>query len=186
MTTVSGRQKLGIALILCLPVFGIVAGLYCHFAPREYYAETTIEFSYPNTGDLLKAFAAAAMPFRESAKFQNVRNTSLYDIGVYDLNPQEAANRANAIAATLQQKLGPDYQYHGSGSESDPRAAMIEKAMRRGPAVKIWVAATPSADPSRPDVFMVMILGLAPGLMLAGLGGMLLIVVSSRSAPEAA
>jgi len=171
----------GAALILCLPVFGVAAGLYCRFAPREYYAETTIEFRNSNTVDLFNTFADVALPFRESANLKNVRNTSLYDIGVYDLNPQEAANRANTIAVTLQQKLGADEQLRVSGSESSPAALAWIKS-QAGPAVKIWAKAMPPAAPSRPNVFIVMFLGLAPGLLLAGLGGVLVIVASDRSA----
>jgi capsular polysaccharide biosynthesis protein len=172
----------GVALILCLPVFAVAAGLYCYFAPREYYARTTIEYSRPNIDDLRQAFSAAVLPFRQSADLQNVRNTSLYEIGVYHLDPQEAANRANTIALTLQQTLGADDWLHVAGAESDPDVAAIESRMR-GRAVKIWERAERPAAPSRPNVFVVMLLGVASGIFVAVIGGVLLIVASSRSTP---
>ena len=165
----------GVALILCLPVFAAVAGLYCYFTPRQYYAETTIEFRRSSPDDLRKAFHTAVLPFQQSAEFREVRNTALYEIGVYDLDPQQAANRANTTAATLQQQLGSEDQLRVTGPEPDPRPAAIESQMR-GPVIKIWERAEPPVNPSRPNVPAVMLLGLAPGLLLAGVGGVLLLI----------
>jgi len=185
MTNQAAKSKLvvlGAALVLCLPVFGVAAGLYCRFALREYYATTTIEFRRSNPDELRTAFSAAA-PLRESEILENVRNTSLYDIGVHDRNPQDAANRANTIALTIQESFDSDDRTQAPSAESDPVAAIKNW---KGSAVKIWARAEPPVAPSRPNVLIVMILGLAPGLVLAGLGGVLLIVASGRSAPEMA
>jgi hypothetical protein len=186
MTNKAPKSKLvvvGATLVLCLPVFGVAAGLYCRFVPREYYAQTTIEFRRSDPDELRKAFSVTAPPSRESASLENVRNTSLYDIGVYDLDPQEAANRANTIAETIRERFDSDDRAHASGAESDPAAAIKNRLDR---AVKIWARAAPPVAPSRPNVFIVMFLALAPGLLLAGLGGVLLIVGPNQSAPEMA
>jgi type I site-specific restriction-modification system R (restriction) subunit len=63
--------------------------------------------------ELTKAYAApgqtisrqdAYAQLRKSMKLQEVRNTGLIEIGVYDRDPQRAANIANTIAITYQEK----------------------------------------------------------------------------------
>jgi len=84
---------------------------------------------------------------------------------------------------TIQESFDSADRTHAPSAESDPVAAIKNW---KGSAVKIWARAEPPVAPSRPNVLIVMILGLAPGLVLAGLGGVLLIVASGRSAPEMA
>jgi capsular polysaccharide biosynthesis protein len=79
----------------------------------EALEESRILFPVIDRLELTKAYAApgqtisrqdAYAQLRKSMKLQEVRNTGLIEIGVYDRDPQRAANIANTIAITYQEK----------------------------------------------------------------------------------
>jgi len=43
-----------------------------------------------------------------SVTLRRVRNTDLYEVGVYDADPQNAARRANELVAAMQSKLNEE------------------------------------------------------------------------------
>src|SRR5581483_5356261 len=97
----------GIALLLCLPAFTLIGGGVAYCTPRQYFSKCTVEFADPNPAQFEQAFLTAAGTDRKSASLKAVRNTGLYEIGVYDADPQQAANKANTIAVILQNKFKP-------------------------------------------------------------------------------
>ncbi len=175
----------GGALLLCLPLGLVIAGLYCYFIPREYSAKATLELSDstksydPHRADVLRqAMDAVPPPLRSATELLEVRNTGLFEIRSVDPVPQAAADRANNLAITLQQKLRAEDPARVPAAGSDPEAATlaaIETQMHR-PTIRIWERAEPPLIPARPNVPAVMFLALAVGLLPAGIGGTLLLV----------
>lgn len=161
-------MAVGAALLLCLPAFAVLAGIYAYSVPRQYYSKATLESRSTEPTAFLRALSAAAQPYRSSAEVREIRNTKLYEIGVYDTDPQQAAERANVIADTVQEKLKDD------------------SIANAPPAVTIWERAEPSAHAARPNFPRIIVLGMAAGLLPALFGAVLLVIgfVTRANNPE--
>jgi hypothetical protein len=160
---------IGAALLLCLPLFAIIAGICAYSFPRQYYSHATVEFRSSNPATFLQAFGEAAQPYRGAAEVREVRNSNLWEIGVYDSNPQQAAERSNLIAVAVQQKLNDAAR--SDVSSTNPLAIQL-----RMPAVKIWERAEPTLAPAKPNARVIIFLGAGVGLLPAFAGVVLLVV----------
>lgn len=151
-------KKIGIVLILLLPLFVVAAGLYSSLAPRWYFSEAIIEPGQISFQDLNQAFQEAA-PNTSGVELQKIENTDLVQIRVRDQNAQRAADKANSIASALEQKL-----------------------QERAPAFpRIKLPASPGAFPAaRPVVWATMLLAGVAGLFPATIG-LILVILGSRN-----
>ena len=164
---------IGVALLLCLPTFAIITGIYAYVAPRQYYSKTVLEFHSSRFPEILPTFLAAAQPFRNSTLIRQVRNTEQFEIGVYDAKPQQAADRANFLAATVQQKL---LETAASNTPSSDLRTAATEAESHGSPVKIHEQAEPSLTPAKPNVRAIMLLGIGIGFFFAFFGVILLVI----------
>ena len=156
----------GVILVLCLPLFLIAAGVTSYLLPRQYYSRVRIEYK-GSEGQLTEAFQAARQSVKNEVTLQPVRNTSLHDIGVYDLNPLQAANLANSIGIALGKTFNRD-------ETSDQQS------------FRIWEKAEVALAPARPNVGVFMLIATAAGMLFALSGGVLIIValVTRNSRPQ--
>ncbi|MDR3406137.1 MAG: hypothetical protein P4L99_26865 [Chthoniobacter sp.] len=177
----------GIALLLCLPAFTIIGAGVAYFSPRQYFSKCTVEFRGTDRNEFVHAFLLAARPYSKSASLQEVRNTGLYEIGIYDADPRQAANKANGIATTLQEKLKPaapppPSRLPGNATIAEREAAALANAeaqmnaRSRSPVVRIWEKAEPAAVPARPNVPLILFIAIAGGMVFAAFGAISLIV----------
>lgn len=149
-------RKLGIALLLCLPLLVIGSGIRTYLMPHWYYSTAMIERGSASIEDLSQAFIAVA-PKTPDVTFQNVRNTDLVAIDVRDTRAQPAADKANSIAT-----------------------AVIEKLKERSPQPpRILDPARPASIPTRPIVWATMLIYGVIGLFPATIG-LIMIIVGSR------
>lgn len=88
----------------CLIVAVLVLETAC-WRRSEFYSQVTFEYVAP-PGMKAKAAIQALLPKGDSSvTLTQQKNTALYEIGVYDPVAQKAADRANALAATIRTKL---------------------------------------------------------------------------------
>ena len=146
----------GVLLLLCLPLFTIGAGLASYFLPRQYYSRVRVEYKGPER-QLTEAFQAAQRSVKSELRLRPVRNTSLYDIGIYDPNPQQAAEKANSLGVALRDTLNRE--------DSSDRESF-----------RIWEKAEVALAPARPNVSAFMLIAAAAGMLFALSGGVLIIV----------
>ena len=146
----------GVLLLLCLPLSLIAAGITSYALPRQYFSRARIEYKGPEQ-QLNEAFQAATQLSKHQVTLQPIRNTSLIDIGTFEPNPQQAADRANTVAVTLQQT------FRGEDQNDQDR-------------VKIWEKAEVSLAPAKPNVPAFFLIAAAIGMLFAFLGFVLVIV----------
>lgn len=109
-------------------LLGLLLVLCCNGCSRRHYAKATVEFGRPNDANAQNAIRALLPKDDPSVTLRTVRNTGLYEIGVYDLDPHNAAKRANELVATIHTSLND------------------ESAGKR---FKIWERAEPPIKPTR-------------------------------------
>ena len=164
----------GVLLVLCLPLFLIAAGVTSYLLPRQYYSRMQVEYSDLEHRDnsrerqLTEAFQVARQSVKNEVTLQPVRNTGLYTIGVFDPNPQRAADLANSIGIAMR-----DILHRSDLPDRD--------------SFKIWEKAEVARGPARPNVGMFMLIAAAVGMLFALVGGVLIIValVTRNSRPQA-
>lgn len=163
---------IGSILLICLPIFAAVAGLFAFLLPRQYYAHTTIEYKGSNPPIFSKVLKEVPQSYRKEIVISKVRNTDLYQIGVYDSDPQQAAIRANKITLDFQnQVLGEKWSATVPQNTNATTQAQVPM-----PSVNIWEKAETPAYPTRPHVGFILFLGMGPGLLLALVGLILLVI----------
>jgi len=178
---------IGIALLLCVPTFALIGGGVAYFSPRQYFSKCTVEYRGLNPAEFEQAFLTAAGPDHKAASLKEVRNTGLYEIGIYDADPQQAANKANTIAVTLQNKFKPAApptapKLPGNATIAEREAAALSNAEVQmkfqidGLPVRIWEKAEPATEPARPNVPLMLFIAITAGLVFAAFGAIFLIV----------
>ena len=85
--------------------FTLLVLLCCESCSRHPYARATIEFGPHDDASSEAAIRALLPPNDPSVTLRPFRNTGLYEIGVYDPDPQIAAKRANELVTEMQAKL---------------------------------------------------------------------------------
>lgn len=150
-------KKTGIALLLVMPLLVAWFGLHAYLAPEWYVSTVMIERGSATFEDVNKAFQEIA-PKNPDVTLQNIENTDLVEIRARDLKAQPATDKANAVAAALEQKL-PD-----PGSQF-PR-------IRIGPEP----ATQPIRFPVLPNILFGAALGLIPAIL-----GLILLILGNRS-----
>ena len=91
-----------------LSLFALLVAVFCPSCSREYYAKSLVEFGPANDTNAMNAIRLLLPTNDPSVSLRTVRNTSLYEIGVRDRDPRNAAKRANEIVATVQKGLNAD------------------------------------------------------------------------------
>ena len=154
----------GIGLLLCLPLFVIAAGVWSYTMPKFYFSDAFVEVDDTPIQDLNTAFHQVA-PESSDVRLEKVQNTDLVVVHVRDSDAQKAADRANAIASGLQERLQKQV------------AQMPQIAMR----------AEPGTIAMRPRVLLNMLVGGVLGLF-AALAGIIVIILGSggRTAKQSA
>ena len=109
-------------------LLGFIISLCCGSCSRQSYAQATIQFGPPNDANAESAIRTLLPKDDPSVTLRRVRNTDLYEVGVYDADPQNAARRANELVAAMQTKLNDD----SAGKRT----------------FKIWERAEPSIKPT--------------------------------------
>ena len=94
----------------------------------HFFSQVTLEFVAPPGTDAMATLQGLLPKDDPSVTLTQQRNTSLYEIGVYDLDRQKAADRANALAIAVRDALNDK----SSGKE-----------------LKIWQRAVPGLHPIR-------------------------------------
>jgi uncharacterized protein involved in exopolysaccharide biosynthesis len=173
----------GLALILCLPLLTLAAGIYAYFLPRQFYSQTTLEVRTADPTDFLQTLQGIEAANNISAEVHAVRGTDLFAIGVYDTNPAHAAEQANVLAFEVLSKFAAvaDADRH---ADADRQAAVAGTGSIQGQRhelpMHVFAPAVPALAPARPNVFRIMLLGVGAGSIFAGFGSFLLIMRLAR------
>jgi len=153
---------MGAGTVLMLGLFLIplaVAGIL-YTMPRLYFSKSTVELKSADKAACLQAAQATMAQFGPNSKVVNDTDTDLYELGIWDRNPADAATKANQAALALEQK------------STIP--------------VKIWEMAQPALVPARPRVHRDMLIGEELGGASFVLGLVLVIVTRAVSPRERA
>ena len=98
--------RLGIALLLCLPLCVLALSALAYWFPRQYAARVMLEVT-PRTStpaDIARIQKQAMELGGKSVGWSSHKGTGLFDLTIYDPNPQQAAERANALALSVQER----------------------------------------------------------------------------------
>ena len=89
---------------------------------RQYYSRVRVEYRAPAGADAEKSLRDFLLKEDSSVKIEAVRNTGLFDIGVFSPDPKAAADRANHLAVLLGQTLNtdPDRQVFRIWEKAEP------------------------------------------------------------------
>jgi hypothetical protein len=154
------QSVIGGVLMLGLVVFPVILGVINYYLPRQYFSKATVEFHTSDAIGNAEADAAVAVVMKRygaAADYRRVRMTDLYELGIWDTNPEVAAMNANGAAVELAQT------YRGR--------------------VKVWEQAEPAMEPARPKVLFDVACGFALGVLSFLVGVVLLITASRRRDP---
>jgi hypothetical protein len=144
--------------MLGLVIFPTATAISTYYLPRQFYSQSTVQFiTLSSAVDPLHEIASVMAQYGPAVDVKPVRDTDLYELGIWDTNPAHAAMSANTAAMTLAQK----FPAH----------------------VKIWEHAEPALAPGRPSVFHFIMMALAAG-SLSFLIGLILFLVARAPRPQ--
>ena len=149
-------KKIGIILILVWPALIAWFGLHSVFAPKWYYASAFIERNDASIDDVNRAFAEVT-PKSAHMELTRVDNTDLSMISARDRDAQALADKLNAVANAIVDKL----------RDRTPRAPSLTAA---------------AEPPTRPGATFPLIPNLLAGIVLGlfpAVAGIILILVSA-------
>jgi capsular polysaccharide biosynthesis protein len=194
----------GIALVALLPLALAVAGVCACLTPREYLAQCVVDPLNIEPAAFHEAFTAAAQPYEPAVQIHGLRNSGMFQIGVYSPSPQAAADHANGIALALQHRFKTEIPSaeellrqadspapvadSAAASPAEKLAALRIKAAeaarlqleaeKHAPRVQIWEKAEPPSHVARPDLPQYLLIALGVSVLPAIVGGVLVIIAA--------
>jgi hypothetical protein len=163
----------GIVLMLGLLFFPILTATMVYESPRYYFSTCTVEMPAhwesinafeasqhtpdpsPNPDTCMHDVQAAMAPFGSAGEYRKVPQTDLWELGIWDRSPMDAAMKANEAAIALQ------------------TSSSVK--------VKIWEMAEPALAPVQPRVVFDMSAGLGLGFLSFVAGALVWIKARWRS-----
>ncbi len=144
----------GTILLLCFPALLILSLIYVSVTPRQYESQAKVLLDNAKPDDLSHALQIARQRLGGAGTVDRAPNTDVLTIIVLAASPQEAANKANMVAASLAR----EHPHPGRAI-----AHVIQPAYA-------------SSSPVRPKVMMITMGSLVLGTILAMLGAVFLLV----------
>lgn len=94
----------GAVLVALFPTSRRIASAHLRNAPREYFSAVTVEIKETSRASVLQELGAVAKQHRNAVEIKQQKDTALWEIGVYDSDPNRAAEKANTIAVTCRDR----------------------------------------------------------------------------------